>query len=271
MKPLLFTVLAAYVVAAIHSTLAFINKRRSAERIAFASLSIGLAMHTTLLLLDWAQEGHYPLFGIRETLSFLAWTLVTTYLVALYYYRAPSLGAFILPLVAMLTGVSVITQVSVRQNSVTADNTAWIFPVHTTLWIFAYACLFLVFVASIMYLLLERELKLKTFSAVFHRLPSLTTVNDIAATTAGIGFTLVTLGIITGMTWSASRDGRIWRNDPKEIFAAMTWLLYLGLIIYRSTARWRGSRAAWIGVVGFAFVICTFIGARLFGSYHVFG
>ena len=38
------------------------------------------------------------------------------------------------------------------------------------------AAFFVVFIASIMYLLQERELKLKTFSAIFHRLPSLATI-----------------------------------------------------------------------------------------------
>jgi ABC-type transport system involved in cytochrome c biogenesis permease subunit len=121
-----------------------------------------------------------------------------------------------------------------------------------------------------MYLLQERELKLKTFGAIFHRLPSLTTINDIATTTAGTGLTLLTLGIISGMLWSSSRDGQLWHNDPKEIFAALTWLLYLMLILYRATAGWRGRRAAWLGVAGFALVLCTFIGARLMGGYHVF-
>jgi ABC-type uncharacterized transport system permease subunit len=137
--------------------------------------------------------------------------------------------------------------------------------------IFAYAAFFLVFIASIMYLMQERELKLKTFSAVFHRLPSLTTINDIATTTVGVGWTLLTLGILTGMIWSSSRDNHLWHNDPKEIFAALTWLLYLLLILYRASAGWRGRRAAWMGVVGFVLVLCTFFGARLLGSYHVFG
>jgi ABC-type transport system involved in cytochrome c biogenesis permease subunit len=99
----------------------------------------------------------------------------------------------------------------------------------------------------------------------------LTTINDIASHAAGIGLTLLTLGIITGMLWSSSRDGRLWHNDPKEIFAALTWLLYLMLILYRSTAKWRGRLAAWMGVAGFALVLCTFFGARLMGGYHVFG
>jgi len=271
MKPLLITVLAAYVVAAIHSILAFVNKRRSAERVALGTLAFGFVLNTVALITDWTQDGRYPLFGLRETVSFLAWTLVATFGAIVFRYRAQALGSFTLPLVAVLTFIASVANDSSSAATVTDPNSAWLFPVHTTLLIFAYAAFFVVFIASIMYLLQERELKLKTFSAIFHRLPSLTTINNIATTTVGVGWTLLTLGILTGMVWSSSRDNRLWHNDPKEIFAALTWLLYLLLILYRASAGWRGRRAAWLGVVGFALVLCTFFGARLLGSYHVFG
>src|SRR5207237_5396041 len=178
-------------------------------------------------------------------------------------YRAQALGSFTLPLVTLLTFIASVTRDTSSAATVADANSAWLFPVHTTLLIFAYAAFFVVFVASIMYLLQERELKLKKFSAIFHRLPALTTVNEIATSSAAIGLTLLTVGIATGMVWSSSRDGRLWHNDPKEIFAALTWLLYLLLILYRSTSRWRGRMAAWMGVAGFALVLFTFFGARL--------
>ena len=83
--------------------------------------------------------------------------------------------------------------------------------------------------ASVMYLLQERELKLKTFGAIFHRLPPLTTVTELGNTAGAVGLILFTLGIVTGMVWSFNRTGSIWHNDPKEIFALLTWLLYLAL------------------------------------------
>lgn len=273
MKPLLLTVLAAYAVAAIHSILAFVNKRRSAERVALWTLAFGFALHTASLITDWTQYGHYPLFGLRETFSFLAWTLVATYGLVIYRYRAQALGSFTLPLVTILVFIASVAHntSNAQTETVTDVGATWLFPVHTTLLIFAYAAFFVVFIASIMYLLQERELKLKTFGAIFHRLPSLATINNIATMTVGVGWTLLTLGILTGMVWSSSRDNRVWHNDPKEIFAVLTWLLYLALIAYRASAGWRGRRAAWLGVVGFALVLCTFFGARLLGGYHVFG
>src|SRR5438105_9772246 len=136
MKPLLLTVLAAYVVAAIHSILAFVNKRWSAERVALGTLAFGFVLHTVSLITDWTQDGHYPLFGLRETLSFLAWTLVATYGVVILRYRAQALGSFTLPLVTVLTFIASVAHDSSSAQAVTDANSAWLCPVHTTLLIF---------------------------------------------------------------------------------------------------------------------------------------
>lgn len=270
MRSLLLAVLAAYLIAAIHYILAFANKRRSLQRVAEWSTVVGFILHTTALIADWVIDGHYPLFFLRETLSFLAWALVVLDWVVLYRYPTPAVGAFTMPLISVLTFIALLIG-SDSANTPDPLSESWLFPIHTTLLIFAYAAFFIVFMASVMYLLQERELKLKTFGAIFHRLPALTTVNELATTAAALGLTLLTLGIATGMIWSSKRTGTVWHNDPKEIFALLTWLLYFGLTVYRSTANWRGRRAAWLGVVGFGLVLCTFFGARLLGGYHVFG
>ena len=175
-----------------------------------------------------------------------------------------------MPLITVLTFIALMLGTG-SASAPTAISATWLFPIHTTLLIFAYAAFFIVFMASVMYLLQERELRLKTFGAIFHRLPALTTINELATSAAALGLMLLTLGIATGVIWSSTRFGRLWRNDPKEIFAVLTWGLYFVLTIYRLTAHWRGRSAAWLGVVGFALVLLTFFGARYLPSYHVFG
>ncbi len=162
MRSLLLAVLAAYVVAAIHAVLAFINKRRALQRVSELAMLIGFVLHTAAIVADWVIYGHYPLFYFRETVSFLAWTLVASYALVLYRYRARALGTFTLPLVSVLIFIAIITRLEPGGSAEASTLSAtWLFPVHTTLLLFAYAAFFVVFVASIMYLLQERELKLK--------------------------------------------------------------------------------------------------------------
>ncbi|HEY0727715.1 MAG TPA: hypothetical protein VGD38_06560, partial [Pyrinomonadaceae bacterium] len=104
----MLAVLAAYLIAAIHSILAFMNKRRSVQRVAEYSTVIGFILHTAALGADWVIDGHYPLFSLREALSFLAWALVPVYAAVLYRYRAQAVGAFTMPLISVLTFISLL-------------------------------------------------------------------------------------------------------------------------------------------------------------------
>lgn len=273
MKPYFYAVhyaaLAGYVIAAVHAVLAFVNKRRAAERITLYAVAFAFAAHTAAIIIDWVRDGHYPLFSTTEALSFLGWTLVVAYGLVTYRYPLRALGAFLLPVVTLLVLASqLVSPDTTRDPSVVTDGSgSWLFPVHVTLLIFGYASFFVAFAASVMYLWQERELRLKKFSAVFHRLPSLTTVDDVASTAASVGFTLLTLGIITGVVWSRARSVRMFHNDPTEFFALLTWVVYLALLHYR--VQWRGRKAAWLGVGGFTLVLCTFVGAVLLGGFHV--
>ena len=102
MKPFLYAALAGYVVAAIHALLAFVNKRRAAERITLYTAVFGFAAHTGSIVVDWARDGRYPLFSTPEALSFLAWTLVVAFWLVTYRYPLRALGAFLLPVVSLL-------------------------------------------------------------------------------------------------------------------------------------------------------------------------
>jgi len=271
MKPFLYAALTGYAVAATHAVLAFVNKRRAVERIAFYSVIAGFVAHTGSIILDWVQDGHYPLFSLPETLSFLGWTLVVAFGLVTYRYHVRALGALLFPVVTLLVFASQVVRgnANMMASRVTDGGATWLFPVHTTLLFFAYAAFFVTFSASLMYLWQERDLRLKKFSAIFHRLPSLTTVDDIGSTAASVGFTLLTVGILTGVIWSKARSGRMFHNDPVEFFALLTWVLYLTLLHYR--VQWRGRRAAWLGIAGFSLVLCTFVGAVMLGGFHVFG
>src|SRR3977135_1408586 len=150
MKPLLLAVLAAYFVAAIHSVLAFVNKRRALQRVSDYSVIIGFGLHTAALAIDWAIDGRYPLLSLRETLSFLAWTVVAAYGVVLYRYRAQAVGVVALPLVSVLIfgGIVLAPGPAIPVEQISGAAAKWLVPLHATLLSFAYAAFFLVFVSS---------------------------------------------------------------------------------------------------------------------------
>ena len=66
--------------------------------------------------------------------------------------------------------------------------------------------------------------------------------------------------IAAGAYWANRTWGSYWSWDPKETWAAITWLVYAGYLHMRITRGWRGRRAAYFAILGFAVVMFTFFG-----------
>ena len=91
-------------------------------------------------------------------------------------------------------------------------------------------------------------------------LPSAENLDRITYKTICIAFPLLTLMIAAGAFWANRAWGSYWNWDPKETWAAITWLVYAGYLHMRVTRGWRGRRAAYFAILGFAVVMFTFFG-----------
>jgi cytochrome c-type biogenesis protein CcsB len=91
-------------------------------------------------------------------------------------------------------------------------------------------------------------------------LPSANDLDRITYKTICIAFPLLTLMIAAGAYWANRTWGSYWSWDPKETWAAITWLVYAGYLHMRITRGWRGRRAAYFAILGFAVVMFTFFG-----------
>ena len=109
--------------------------------------------------------------------------------------------------------------------------------------------------ASLLYLLL-----LWRRSDLERMLPSAEELDRITYRTIAIAFPLLTLMIAAGAYWANRTWGSYWSWDPKETWAAITWLVYAGYLHMRVTRGWRGRRAAYFALLGFAVVMFTFLG-----------
>jgi len=91
-------------------------------------------------------------------------------------------------------------------------------------------------------------------------LPAADTLDRVTYKAICIAFPLLTGMIATGAYWANRTWGSYWSWDPKETWAAITWLVYAGYLHMRITRGWRGRRAAYFAILGFGVVIFTFLG-----------
>jgi ABC-type transport system involved in cytochrome c biogenesis permease subunit len=110
-------------------------------------------------------------------------------------------------------------------------------------------------VAGLLYLLL-----LWRRDGLQKMMPSADKLDNVTYKIICIAFPLLTLMIAAGAYWANQAWGSYWSWDPKETWAAITWLVYAGYLHMRITRGWKGRRAAWFAILGFAVVIFTFFG-----------
>jgi cytochrome c-type biogenesis protein CcsB len=111
-----------------------------------------------------------------------------------------------------------------------------------------------VFISLLYLLLLWRRPDLERL------LPSPDNLDRITYKTICLAFPLLTLMIAAGAYWANQTWGSYWSWDPKETWAAITWLVYALYLHMRITRGWRGRRAAYFAIAGFAVVMFTFFG-----------
>ena len=96
------------------------------------------------------------------------------------------------------------------------------------------------------------------------RLPDSIQLENYAYRLIIIGFIFWTFTLIAGAVWAEKAWGRYWGWDTKEVWTFIIWTIYAGYIHARSTRGWRGSRSAWLAMIGFAAVMFNFTVVNIF-------
>lgn len=242
-------------------------------RLALWLTLLAWAAHSLAIGLGALAFGRYLILHLFGAVLFFTWLGVTNYLVFHAFARLPVLGSFVIPVAfLLLSGAGVLgtgmTPVAGGHVDLTGAGVA----IHVVLALSGYGALALSFVAGVMYLLLERQLKGKTFRQFLYRLPSLAELDRLGYRLVAFGFPLLSLAILTGAFQAQVAWGRYWDWDPKETWSLLTWLIYGGYLLSRRLARWSPRRAAWLAVVGFAAVLVNLFVINLWvPGLHKFG
>lgn len=213
---------------------------------ALIAFGVGAVVHLISLVELRFEAGHWPLNNFYETSSLCAFLIAALFLLAYSYYRVAIFGVCLFPVVFFMTLIGA-TEFPVEPWSSPQIRNAWLL-VHITTVLAGYAALVLAAVASIFYLLQERQLKNKSLNLTYNRLPPLATLDRIITQAMNAGFAFITVGTVTGCIWAFVETGTGWIASPEIAFFLFTWVFYLAMIFLRVSAGWRGRRIAWMAV-----------------------
>jgi cytochrome c-type biogenesis protein CcsB len=246
-----------------------VRQQKTTYHWAYRLLLAGFAFLTLDVGYEYYSLGVAPVLTLKSSLSFFAWTLLLVYLLFHLKFRLMVLGSFVAPVAACLLILSsTLPTAEVMVKPI--FRSLWL-PVHIGTAFVGNGFFAVTFVAAIMYLLQESQIKKKRLGTLYNRLPSLETLDSINHFALICGFTFMTAGMITGAIYAQVALGSYWRWDPKEVCSLMAWVFYAVLLHERLAVGWRGRRAALLSVFGFLVLVLAFVGANLWLSdYHSF-
>lgn len=134
---------------------------------------------------------------------------------------------------------------------------------HVTVLLLGFAAFALAFCLAVIYLVEARMLKEKKIRGIFTRLPPLESVSTAAHWLAIIGFSMLTLGVVTGAIAAPKSWGPDWYTNPRLLPGVITslvaWVIYAAYLGVSTFLGWRGRRTTYFLIAGFVVVLVAFL------------
>jgi ABC-type transport system involved in cytochrome c biogenesis permease subunit len=233
------------------------SRRTSLQRASVGLLAIGLALLVVALLGRAILIGHAPWSNLHEFSLAFAAALLAAYLLLARAYPVAGLA----PLVAILAAGLLLfgLQLDDRVDPlVPALQQPILLTVHVGTAVLAYA------VAGVAFLAAVAEIAQGATGDGIAALPPAAVCRAFGHRAVLVAFPILTIAIALGAVWANLAWRAYWSNDPKELAAAATWLVF-GAYLHVASRRDRWQRLApWLIVLGFAGVLFTYVGAGLF-------
>ena len=229
-----------------------------AGRAATWGVRLGWLLQTALLVEEAARADGFPWSTWAGSLNLFVWLVVSVYLVWGCRTRYRLLGLAVMPVAA---GLLVLARLGggIGEGGTSGYSNTFLI-VHVGLLSFAFAAFTLAAALSGLYLWQERRLKSRRPAALLGRAPSLLTLETLTSRTIAVALPALTAGIVAGLV--RLRDQGAW-VDALMAVTFGTWAVYGSYLVLRYEAGWHGRRAAYLALVGFAFVVVARLGLQV--------
>jgi ABC-type transport system involved in cytochrome c biogenesis permease subunit len=235
--------------------------RSAMPRTGVALIGAAVAAHAAGLIAFSVSYGELPLVGLAASLSTFAFLVGAGLLAAALVSEARPIGLVLAPIIAVVL-IAVVALGIAPTGEELEFRGVW-FTMHVVLAFVAYAAMAVAFAASLLYLLQFRELKDKRFGRVFRFVPSLETLDRMAARALITGFPALTLALVLGWAWTIRFRHSLSMNDPKVMWAAFTWLAFAIALMSRRGRVDVERRAARVTVTAFAAIVAVYVVLRI--------
>lgn len=214
-----------------------------------ATLAVATAAHVAYVTIASAVAHVCPVHSLQFMLSMASLLASTSYLVARRWAKIDALGLIVAPLGLVLT----LGTFFLASPHPSRKLPASFIGLHVFASLAGFAMFLLACGAAILYIVQERRLKSKRLPE--GGLPALDSLDRAVHRFLVLGFPLLTLAVVTGTVWAKTFENGSAQEVLRNVLSYATWLLFASVLGLRVVGGWRGRRAAYGTVAGFACVL----------------
>jgi cytochrome c-type biogenesis protein CcsB len=235
------------------------------SRIGVFLTMLGFALSVIGVVCRGLAAGRAPWGNMFEFTTLALVFVVGAYLLMVWRAGLSWLGLPVTLLATVGNGLAVTVFYVAVAPLVPALHSVW-FLIHITAAAISGAAFNVGALLSILYIVKKRAEDRGQVGGYLARIPTSRRIDLIAYRFHAFAFPLWTFTVAAGAIWAEYAWGRYWGWDPKETWALVTWVIYACYLHARSTAGWRGKKAAVVAIIGLASFWFNFIGINLLVS-----
>nr|UXO94236.1 cytochrome c heme attachment protein [Smilax riparia] len=262
---------------------------------------------TGLLVIRWIYSGHFPLSNLYESLIFLSWGLSIIHMIPYLRNHKNDLSAITAPSAIFTQGFAtsgLSTEMHQSSILVPALQSQWLM-MHVSMMLLSYTSLLCGSLLSVALLVITFRKNIDTFlksnnflikSFLFLGVEYLNEKRSVFKNTSflsfrnyykyqltqrldywsyhviSLGFTFLTMGILSGAVWANESWGSYWNWDPKETWAFITWIIFAIYSHTRTNQSLQDTNSALVASIGFLIIWICYFGINLLGiGLHSYG
>nr|YP_009757901.1 cytochrome c biogenesis protein [Eurystyles cotyledon]QIM61311.1 cytochrome c biogenesis protein [Eurystyles cotyledon] len=268
---------------------------------------------TGFLVIRWISSGHFPLSNLNESLIFLSWSFSIIHMIPKIWNHMDNLSTITAPSAIFTQGFAT-SGLSTKMHQPTillpALQSQWLM-MHVSMMLLSYAALLCGSLLSVALIVIKFQKEFDVFlknkiifslkkrkSFLFDEMECLSEKGSVFQKTyslsfqnfykyqfiqhldywsyrvISLGFTFLTIGILSGAVWANEAWGSYWNWDPKETWAFITWIIFAIYLHTRTNTKLKdqGTISAFVASIGFILIWICYFGINLLGiGFHTYG
>ena len=301
------TFLALFIAMLAYWTSISFTSLKLGAKVGFISICIANFSIFTNLGSRWLENGYFPLSNLYESLLFFIWGITAITIVIEKSVAISLIGAVTSPLSLFVVAFATLSLPEGMQKAaplVPALKSNWLM-MHVSIMMLSYSTLITGSLLSILFLFLTlgknvslqgnslgstnstnvdtRNMSMAVLEVTLPKKIDISTsssdslnlleiLDNLSYRIIGLGFPLLTTGIVAGAVWANEAWGAYWSWDPKETWALITWFVFAAYLHARITKSWQGKRPAILASIGFVVVWICYLGVNFLGKgLHSYG